>query len=367
MDAKQQQVLLSLVGLGLSVFLGWRILKTFERMDGPASMEEGSRLAQRLQSRGFSMKDFTPHELAVCCDLVFGEDLEVDFSSVAGLEEVKRGLEDAVIKPFRDPKRYASSKLLACPKGVLLYGPPGNGKSMLAAALAKECGACFLNVRSATLFQKYWGESEKCAAAYFSLARKIAPCVLFVDEVDLVLSRENAASSSSPGTNKVVGVVLSEWDGLLSSSQRNSSSSVVVVAASNSPASLDAAMHRRLPRQFFVGPPDTRQRLAVLEKIVLTEEPNTERALLERVARETEKYCGSDLLELCKAAASCRARDVNNDRPFQWRDFEQAMKVVRYAGASAERAEMEAEEQKQQQLLRVLEGLSRATNSNTTN
>ena len=331
MDNKQQRLLVSAVGIGISLYLTYRLLRAYEAMTAPSTqLAAGNKLADRLKQRGITV-ELNEYERAVCADLVFAEDVTVGFDNVAGLDNVKRGLLD-VIAPFQAPKGQLMSKLLSAPKGVLLYGSPGNGKTLLATALARECGASFLNIKSSTLFQKFVGESEKMALAVFTLARKIQPCIVFLDEVDLVLSRDSLHVSN----NKVIGILLSEWDGLSSSGDSNN---VVVVAASNNPKNIDTALHRRLPRQFFIPPPDEAQRLKILIKILRDEKEHVPRtvslALLEKVAIRTDKYCASDLLELSKVALGIAMRDEMGER-FEWRHFEEAMLCVRYAGASSD-------------------------------
>ncbi len=167
--------------------------------------------------------------------------------------------------------------------------------------------------------------SEKMARAIFSLARKLAPCVVFLDEVDMVLQRDGGLNASN---NKVLGLLLADWDGLSSGAD-----GVLVVATTNRPKDLDTALHRRLPRQYYLGLPDEAQRERILLKILAAEQ--TEEGLVARVAAATDRYCGSDLMELCKAAMACRMREDGVDR-FVWRHFEEAMKCVKFAGSSAE-------------------------------
>lgn len=331
MDHRQQRLLVSVAGLAMSGYLMWRMLKAYEAMAAPQpAVLAGAARAQRLKARA----ELNEYELQVAADLVFAEDLQVGFGQVAGLDEVKQGLRD-VIAPFRHPDR-PQSRLRAAPKGVLLYGPPGNGKTMVASALAKECGASFLNLKSSTIFQKYVGESEKMALAVFTLARKIQPCLIFLDEVDLVLSRD----SLHVANNKVIGILLAEWDGLSNAGESNN---VVVVAATNNPKNIETALHRRMPRQFYIGPPDAAQREKILRKILVEDESAGVRisdGLIRQVAAQTDRYCGSDLFELCKVALNAALRDEPDQGDWvpslEMSHFVEAMRCVRYAGASAD-------------------------------
>lgn len=254
---------------------------------------DGARVAHALARLGRSANDFNEYERALLADVIFPEEVQVTFADVGGLEEVKRALHEAILEPMRHPERY-QSRLLQSPKGLLLYGPPGNGKTLLARAVAGEFQGCFINVAPSSLFFKYVGDSQRLAKATFTLARKLAPSVLFFDELDCLFSA--GGRGDHPADTQVRSVLLQGWDGLTS----DPTARVVVVAATNNPALLDGAIHRRLPRQFEVPLPDVAQRRAVLIKCL--EGEHYDAALVAEVAARTERYCASDLLELCKGA-----------------------------------------------------------------
>lgn len=138
--------------------------------------------------------------------------------------------------------RAEASSIIKCPAGVLLYGKPGTGKTLTAKAIAKETGATFLNVKADVLIEKYIGESEKRVAAMFSLAKKLAPTILFLDEIDTVLFNRSTSSSHAAYSSSM-GIFLSEWDGLLTS--KDASLPVIVLGATNRPQDIDEAFKRR--------------------------------------------------------------------------------------------------------------------------
>lgn len=121
----------------------------------------------------------------IATELILPDQIDVDFNSIGGLDHIISSLQESVIAPLRYPELFRSSgSLLGAPKGVLLFGPPGTGKTMLAKALAKESGATFINMHVSTMMNKWFGESNKLVSALFSLAAKLQPTIIFIDEID---------------------------------------------------------------------------------------------------------------------------------------------------------------------------------------
>lgn len=180
-------------------------------------------------------------------------------------------------------------------KGILLYGPPGTGKTHLTRSIAKESGASMLSVDGATLLSKYIGETEKNIKAAFTLAEKLYPCVLFIDEVDSLFYDRGMARRT--WERSAVTQFLMQMDGLAQNER-----APCVIVATNRPDSLDNAFLRRLPQKIPIGLPDTKSRSKILEVILEGEElaPLVE---IDSLARETEGYSGSDLRSLCAEAA----------------------------------------------------------------
>ncbi|KAI9014625.1 P-loop containing nucleoside triphosphate hydrolase protein, partial [Gaertneriomyces semiglobifer] len=186
--------------------------------------------------------------------------------------------------------------------GVLLFGPPGTGKTMLAKAVAKSSGARFMNIALSNIFDKYVGEGEKNVKAIFTLARKISPCVIFLDEVDAIFgSRRNDTHGAR---REIINEFMSEWDGLTSNNH-----GIIVVGATNRPFDLDDAILRRMPRRVLIDLPSEEQRMKILE-IHLRDEQLDETVDVKNLARKTASYSGSDLKSLCVAAALARVRET---------------------------------------------------------
>ena len=143
------------------------------------------------------------------------------------------------------------SRLIQPPKGVLLFGPPGNAKTMIAKALAKESGARFINLQVSTLFDKWFGESQKRTEAIFSLALKVQPVIIFIDEIDSFLRSRRMDDHECTSTIKTQFMTL--WDGL--STMQSQQNRILIIGATNRPEDVDPAILRRMPQMFYIGLP----------------------------------------------------------------------------------------------------------------
>lgn len=186
--------------------------------------------------------------------------------------------------------------------GALLYGPPGTGKTLLAKAVAKESDSTVLEVSGAQILGKYVGESEKAVAAIFSLAKKLSPCIVFLDEADSIFGSRNGAHDR--GSHRAtLNQFLKEWDGL-------NESSVFMMVATNRPFDLDDAVIRRLPRRLLVDLPTQADRKEIL-RIHLAGEQLDESVSLDDLAKRTPFYSGSDLKNIVVAAALACVKEEN--------------------------------------------------------
>lgn len=188
----------------------------------------------------------------------------------------------------------AGSRLFAAPTGILLYGPPGCGKTLIAKALAKESGVRFLALSLATVMDKWVGETEKYLEALFSLARKIAPVIIFVDEIDALTRRRTSGDREWSAAMK--SQLLGLWDGLPSNSQGR----IVIMGATNRPQDIDEAFLRRMPLQIKVELPGEQQRRQILGIFLADLRLPIGSVDIDQLARETHGLSGSDLHELCR-------------------------------------------------------------------
>ncbi|XP_015572670.1 outer mitochondrial transmembrane helix translocase isoform X2 [Ricinus communis] len=264
------------------------------------SKKKKKEIAKRL---GRPLVQTNPYEDVIACDVINPDQIDVKFDSIGGLETIKQALYELVILPLKRPELFSHGKLLGPQKGVLLYGPPGTGKTMLAKAIARESGAVFINVRISNLMSKWFGDAQKLVAAVFSLAYKLQPAIIFIDEVDSFLGQRRSTDHEALTNMKTEFMAL--WDGFTT----DHNARVMVLAATNRPSELDEAILRRLPQSFEIGIPDRRERAAIL-KVILKGERVNDSIDFDYIASLCEGYTGSDLLELCKKAAYFAIRDL---------------------------------------------------------
>ncbi|KAH0625075.1 hypothetical protein JD844_033144 [Phrynosoma platyrhinos] len=224
-------------------------------------------------------------------DLV--EALERDIvDDIADLEEAKKLLREAVVLPMWMPDFF---KGIRRPwKGVLMVGPPGTGKTMLAKAVATECGTTFFNVSSSTLTSKYRGESEKLVRLLFEMARFYAPATIFIDEIDSICSRRGT-SDEHEASRRVKSELLVQMDGVGGALENDDPSRMVMVlAATNFPWDIDEALRRRLEKRIYIPLPTAKGRAELL-KINLREVELDPDISLEEIAEKIEGYSGADI------------------------------------------------------------------------
>lgn len=266
----------------------------------------------------------TDYELMIAAHLVHPDDIAVTWDNIAGLESLIQELRETVILPIQRKELFADSQLTQPPKGVLLHGPPGCGKTLIAKATAKEAGTRFINLDVSILTDKWYGESQKLASAVFTLAVKLQPCIVFIDEIDSLLRARN--STDHEATAMMKAQFMSFWDGLIT----DSNCTVIIMGATNRPQDLDRAILRRMPATFNVPMPNAAQRHQIL-KLILENEPVSDDVDIIKIARCTEGFSGSDLRELCRNASVYRVRDYmkNTERATTSADGEEYHDALR--------------------------------------
>ncbi|MCZ8326263.1 MAG: CDC48 family AAA ATPase [Sphingomonadaceae bacterium] len=220
----------------------------------------------------------------------------IGWADIGGADEAQQKLQEGIELPLKHPEAFRRLGIRPA-KGFLLYGPPGTGKTLLAKAVAKESEANFISVKSSDLLSKWYGESEQQLSRLFARARQVAPCVIFIDEIDSLVPARGTSGNEPQVTARVVNTMLAEMDGM------EELASVVLIGATNRPGLVDPALLRpgRLDELVYVGTPDAKGREHIL-KIHTAKMPLAKDVDLAAVAREAERFTGADLEDVVRRA-----------------------------------------------------------------
>ncbi|PNY23985.1 Protein MSP1 [Tolypocladium capitatum] len=248
------------------------------------------------------------YENLIALEMVAPEDIHVGFDDIGGLDMIIEELKESVIYPLTMPHLYShAAPLLSAPSGVLLFGPPGCGKTMLAKAVAHESGASFINLHISTMTEKWYGDSNKIVRAVFSLARKMQPAIIFIDEIDAVLGTRRSGEHEASGMVKAEFMTL--WDGLTSANSSGMPAQIVVLGATNRIHDIDEAILRRMPKKFPVPLPGQEQRRRILQLVLQDTKTDPEHFDVDYVSKITAGMSGSDIKEACRDAAMAPVRE----------------------------------------------------------
>ena len=312
-------------GADLSALGRETAMKALRRYLPQINLEEERIPPAVLEKMEVTMEDFTGAYKEVTPTAmreVYIEVSTVHWDDAGGLDDVKQHLKEAVEWPIKNPEMFTRLGIRP-PKGILLYGPPGCGKTLLARAVATESEANFISIKGPEVFSKWVGESEKAIREVFRKARMAAPAVVFLDEIDSLTPRRGMGMSDSGVSERVISQLLTEMDGITSLQD------IVVIAATNRPDMVDSAVLRpgRFDRLIYVPEPDEKSRLQIF-KIYTKEMPISNDVDLNQLSTMTKYYSGADIESLCREAAMHSLRRDITTREVTMKDFQDAMKEM---------------------------------------
>jgi len=246
--------------------------------------------------------------------LILPSKIDSSFTSIGGLQKeikmIKRSL--LPITEYHTAAKLHSS-LMQAPSGILLFGPPGCGKTLMAKALAKEIGIKFMNIKSSDIKCCMYGKTEARITAMFTFAEKIQPVILFIDEIDSLLrSRSNEASNELSVTRGIKNLFMQHMDGLLNNGKKQ----VVVVGATNRKEDIDPAILRRMHPQIFIDYPSIEERKEIFRNVLQTEQLDRKMDF-DVLANETNGFSGSEIRDVCKTAALNILEEVVHDLKYK--------------------------------------------------
>ena len=312
-------------GADLAALCRETAMKALRRYLPQINLEEERVPPSVLEKMEVKMEDFTNAYKEITPTAmreVYIEVPTVHWDDIGGLEEVKQELKEAVEWPLKNPEIFKRLGIKP-PKGILLYGPPGCGKTLLARAVATESEANFITIKGPEVFSKWVGESEKAIREVFRKARMAAPAVIFFDEIDSLVPRRGLGFANSGVTERVISQLLTEMDGIVALED------IVIIAATNRPDIVDPAVLRpgRFDRLIYVPEPNEKSRLEIF-KIYTKDMPLVNDVDIEHLATITKNYSGADIDALCREAAMQTLRRDVNAKEVPMKDFQEAMKRI---------------------------------------
>lgn len=309
---------------------------TTEDADGFDSLDDKQRDQEKLIA---SLKGVDPVAARQILNEIIVNGDEVHWEDIAGLEAAKNSLKEAVVYPFLRPDLFRGLREPA--RGMLLFGPPGTGKTMLARAVATESQSTFFSISASSLTSKYLGESEKLVRALFQLAKKMAPSIIFVDEIDSLLGTRNNEGENE-ASRRIKNEFLVQWSDLTKAAAGNDNGEdverVLVLAATNLPWSIDEAARRRFVRRQYIPLPEATTRRAQFDKLLSHQHHTMTEDDLNELVRITDGFSGSDITALAKDAAMGPLRELGDQllftekadiRPVALKDFVKSLESIR--------------------------------------
>ncbi|XP_068424755.1 fidgetin-like protein 1 isoform X2 [Clinocottus analis] len=295
--------------------------------DGGASCSSNQE-PQVLDER---LKNFEPKIIELIMSEIMDHGAPVSWEDIAGLEFAKNTIKEIVVWPMLRPDIFTG--LRGPPKGILLFGPPGTGKTLIGKCIACQAGATFFSISASSLTSKWVGEGEKMVRALFAIARCHQPSVIFIDEIDSLLSQRTDGEHDS--SRRIKTEFLVQLDGAATAAEER----ILVVGATNRPQEIDEAARRRLAKRLYIPLPEAAARWQIVTKLMTQEKNQLKEQELQSVVAATEGFSGADMTQLCREAAlgpirSIQLSDIatitaDQVRPILSIDFQEALKAVR--------------------------------------
>lgn len=300
----------------------------------PRQEEEGgaaSEAPQESQLFDERLKNFEPKIIELIMSEIMDHGPPVAWDDIAGLDFAKTTIKEIVVWPMLRPDIFTG--LRGPPKGILLFGPPGTGKTLIGKCIACQSGATFFSISASSLTSKWVGEGEKMVRALFAIARCHQPAVIFIDEIDSLLSQRTDGEHDS--SRRIKTEFLVQLDGAATSADDR----ILVVGATNRPQEIDEAARRRLAKRLYIPLPEAEARKKIVVNLMSREKSQLAPEELEGIVRNTEGFSGADMTQLCREAALGPIRSIQFSdmatitaeqvRPIFHSDFQEALRTVR--------------------------------------
>ncbi|KAF5916802.1 hypothetical protein HPG69_012161 [Diceros bicornis minor] len=277
------------------------------------------------------LKNLEPKMIELIMNEIMDHGPPVNWEDIAGVEFAKATIKEIVVWPMMRPDIFTG--LRGPPKGILLFGPPGTGKTLIGKCIASQSGATFFSISASSLTSKWVGEGEKMVRALFAVARCQQPAVIFIDEIDSLLSQRGDGEHES--SRRIKTEFLVQLDGATTSSEDR----ILVVGATNRPQEIDEAARRRLVKRLYIPLPEASARKQIVTNLMSKEQCCLSEEEIELVVQQSDGFSGADMTQLCREASlgpirSLQTADIatitpDQVRPIAYVDFENALRTVR--------------------------------------
>jgi SpoVK/Ycf46/Vps4 family AAA+-type ATPase len=277
------------------------------------------------------LKNLEPKMIELIMNEILDHGPPVHWDDIAGVEFAKTTIKEIVVWPMMRPDIFTG--LRGPPKGILLFGPPGTGKTLIGKCIASQSGATFFSISASSLTSKWVGEGEKMVRALFAVARCQQPAVIFIDEIDSLLSHRGDGEHES--SRRIKTEFLVQLDGATTSSDDR----ILVVGATNRPQEIDEAARRRLVKRLYIPLPEASARKQIVINLMSKEQCHLSEEEIEQVVQQSDGFSGADMTQLCREASLGPIRSLHmadiatiapeQVRPIVYIDFENAFRTVR--------------------------------------